>query len=187
MPDRTSNDWLMLKEAFVGKAPHQILSFTNANIINYFVVRTAVDGMPSDDIKAINSRALNLFRSGHIQCIRTRTNKHILIQANCLLEMRKDRVYKLFLSLDLATSDIISAECGCPAGKGPCASCKHIGALCYALEEFSRLGKLPNFLTCTDKLQEWNRPRPEKLAVIPVSNLINWSFTHLLLSHIIIT
>ena len=97
MPDRASNDWLMLKEAFVGKAPHQIFSFTNANIINYFVVRTAVDGMPSDDIKAINSRALNLFWSGHIQCIRTRTDKHLLIQANCLPEMRKDRVYKLFL------------------------------------------------------------------------------------------
>ena len=43
--------------------------------------------------------------------------------------------------------------------------------MCYALEEFSRLGKLPDFLTCTDKLQEWNRPRPKKLAVIPVANL----------------
>ena len=66
MPDRASNDWLMLKEAFVGKAPHQIFSFTNANIINYFVVRTAVDGMPSDDIKAINSRALNLLRKDRV-------------------------------------------------------------------------------------------------------------------------
>ena len=85
--------------------------------------------------------------------------------------MRKDRIYKLFLFLDLNTSDIISAECGCPAGKGPCASCKHIGALCYALEEFSRLGKLPEFLTATEKLQEWNRPRPKTLTMIPVADL----------------
>ena len=49
--------------------------------------------------------------------------------------------------------------------------CKHIGALCYALEEFSRLRKLPEFLTCTEKLQEWNRPRPKKLAIIPVADL----------------
>ena len=33
MPDRTSNDWMMIKEAFAGKVPHQIFSFTN--IINY--------------------------------------------------------------------------------------------------------------------------------------------------------
>ena len=89
----------------------------------------------------------------------------------CLPEMRKDRIYKLFLSLDLNTSDIISAECGCPARKGLCASRKHIGDLCNALEEFSCLGKLPELLTCTKKLQEWNRSRLENLAIIPVADL----------------
>jgi len=33
--------------------------------------------------------------------------------------------------------DVIGAKCRCPAGKGPCGSCKHIAAVCYALEEFS--------------------------------------------------
>ena len=88
-----------------------------------------------------------------------------------LTEMRKDRVYKLLLFLDLESSDIIGAECGCPTGKAPCASCKHIEAMCYALEEFSRFGKLPEFLTCTDRLQQWNRPQLKKLEVIPVTNL----------------
>ena len=83
--------------------------------------------------------------------------KHVFIQANCLPKMKKDSIYKLFLSLDLNTSDIISADCGCPARKGSCAGCKHVGALCYALE-FSRLGKLSELLTCTEKLQEWSRP-----------------------------
>ena len=73
--------------------------------------------------------------------------------------------------LDVETSDIVAAECGCPAGRGPYASCKHIGALCYSLEEFSRFGHLPEFLTCTDQLQQWNRPRPKKLDIIPVANL----------------
>ncbi len=163
------SDWQSIKDAFTAKQVH--LSFTNAQIINYSVARTAVDGMPASDLQAINSSALNLFRCGHVQDIKMCFDKHLCIKANCLPEMRKDCVYKLFLFLDLESWDITGAECGCSAGKGPCASCKHIGAICYALEEFSRLGKLPESLTCTDKLQQWNRPRPKKLEVIPVVNL----------------
>ena len=94
-----------------------------------------------------------------------------MIQANCVPEMRKDRIYKLHLQLDSVSSEIISARCGCPAGKGPHVSCKHVAALCYALVEFNRIRRLPDFQTCTDKLQEWNRPRPKKLDIIPVANL----------------
>ena len=61
LPDIPSGDWQTLKDAFVGKAPDQMFSFSNAQIINYFVVRTAVDGMPVSDMKAINSSAQNLF------------------------------------------------------------------------------------------------------------------------------
>ena len=86
-------------------------------------------------------------------------------------EMRKDRLYKLFLYLDAETYDIMGAECGCPAGKAPYASCKHIGDMCYALEEFSRFGRIPGFLTCTERLQCWNKPREKKLDIIPVSSL----------------
>ena len=127
-----------------------MFSFTNAQIINYFVVRTAVDGMPVSDMKAINISAQNLFRCGHIEDIRVFFDKYMCVRTKCLPEMRKDLVYKLLLFLDLESSDIVAAECGCPAGKGPCASCKHIGAMCFALEEFCRFGHLPEFLTCTD-------------------------------------
>ena len=37
--------------------------------------------------------------------------------------MKKDEVYKLFVSLDNFSFDILTAVCGCPAGKGPTASC----------------------------------------------------------------
>ena len=171
LPNIPTDGWQSLKEAFIGKAPHEVFSFTNAEIINYFVVRTAVDGKPADDMKAINSSAMNLFRCGHIQDIRVCCDNYMFIQAKCLPEMRKDRLYKLLLFLDLETSDIVAAECDCPAERGPYASCKHIGAICYSLEEFSRFGHLPEFLTCTDRLQQWNRPRPKKLDIIPVANL----------------
>ena len=146
----------------------QLLCFTNAN---YFVVRTAVDGTPASDMKAINSSALNLFKCGHVQNIQICIVEYLYVTSKCVPEMRKDRIYKLRLVLDLLSLDIIGAECSCPAGEGPCASCKHIGALCYAIEEFSWLKKIPDFLTCNDKLQQWNRPRPKKLEVIPVTSL----------------
>uniref|UniRef100_A0A1X7TMZ8 SWIM-type domain-containing protein n=1 Tax=Amphimedon queenslandica TaxID=400682 RepID=A0A1X7TMZ8_AMPQE len=83
--------------------------------------------------------------------------------------MRKDRVYKLNVSFDADSCDINGADCGCPGGRGPSASCKHIAALCYAFLNFCELGSLPDFLTCTDRLQEWNRPRKKNLDPIPVT------------------
>ena len=66
------------------------------------------------------------------------------IRVNCLPEMKKDIVYKLVLSLN-SKCDIETANCGCKAGKGPKASCKHVGALCYAFAEFCGSVQLPDF------------------------------------------
>ena len=85
--------------------------------------------------------------------------------------MRKDRVYKLALALQTDSLDIVQAECGCAAGKGPHGSCKDIAALSYAFADFCRLGTTPEFLTCTDKLQQWNHPRAKRIDPIPVNPL----------------
>lgn len=85
--------------------------------------------------------------------------------------MRKDRVYKVTICLSFDSFDITGAECGCPAGKGPNPTGKHICGLCYALEEFSRIKKNPEYRTYTDKLQQWNKPRPRKLPGLPVAQL----------------
>ena len=77
----------------------------------------------------------------------------------------------MIMSLCKGSWDINSAICGCPAGKGPSASCKHIGALCYALVNFCSSGHLPDFITCTDLMQEWNKPCPKKHKPITVDEL----------------
>ena len=108
---------------------------------------------------------MNLFRCGHVQRIEVcheRESRNTFFHADCLPEMKKDRVYKVERKLE--GSDVMGGRCGCPAGK-------HIAALCYALEEFARVRKLPEFLTCTDKLQSWNQPRPRKLKPVPVETL----------------
>ena len=57
---------------------------------------------------------------------------------------------------------------GCPADEGPIASCKHIVAVCYAFVNYCACGKLLDFITCTQKLQEWSRPRSKKVQPIPI-------------------
>ena len=75
------------------------------------------------------------------------------------------------MSLCTGSWQVNSAICGCPAGRGPCASCKHIRALCYALANFCLFGKLPEFLTCTDVKQAWNRPASKKHKPITVDQI----------------
>ena len=87
--------------------------------------------------------------------------------------VRKDHVYKVIMTLDYKTYDINTATCGCPTGKSTTASCKHVGALCYALVEFCTLGKIPDFLSSTNKLQAWNRPKPKKVNPIPMKDFFS--------------
>ena len=85
--------------------------------------------------------------------------------------MRKDRTYKVVLSLSNSKWNINGASCGCPAGKGPCATCKHIGAFCYLFQSFYENGTIPEFFTCTQRLQDWNKPRGRKVESVLVTDL----------------
>lgn len=155
--------WTNLKQAF--SEPADVPSFNHGHMISYFVSRTAADGLPAGDIKSINKAAKHLFDCGHVQNIEFGQNEiSIYLQSTCLPEMRKDRVYKQSMCLNCSSLDITGAYCGCPAGKGPTASCKHIGALCYAFVEFCTSGKLPNFLTCTDNYKLGTSPNLGKLS-----------------------
>ena len=164
-----ADGWRLLTEMYNNSA--EVPSFNNGHIVSYFVTRSVLDGLPSADFKSINSSAENLFRCGHIQHIEVcQTTTTLYIRASCLPEMRKDRVYQLKLILN-QSYDVFYASCGCPAGKGPSGSCKHIGALCYAFSDFCKSGSTQEFLTCTSKLQSWNKPRGRKVDVIPVEQL----------------
>ena len=80
LPDNKNGSWSSLKDA--DENTLQLLSFTNAQIINYFVVRTAVDGTPASDMKAINSSALNLFKCGHVQNIQICIVEYLYVTSN---------------------------------------------------------------------------------------------------------
>ena len=105
----------------------------------------------------------------HIQICSTAT--YLYHWASCLPELRKDGIIKLALTLNSQTLDIVYATCGCPTGKGPIGSCKHISSSCFAFVEFCKCGANPGFLTCTDKLQSWKKLRSQKVYPIPVDQL----------------
>ena len=50
--------------------------------------------------------------------------------------MKKTIPYTIKLIIDNKSADVEYATCKCPAGTGPKGSCKHIAAMCYALEDF---------------------------------------------------
>ena len=143
-----------------------------SHIVAYFVTRLASDRKVVNDFKSINKSAEGLYKCGHVQNVQVLTDSQfIYIKSKCLPEMRKDRVYLMKVALKSKEYDVVLAECGCPARKGPYGSCKHIAALTYALADFSRLCILPAFQTATDKLQQWNQPRSRHVNIIPVDKL----------------
>ena len=167
--DIPPDGWKPIKEAFLTT---DIPKFNNGHIVTYFVTRCVIDGLPSENFKSASLHAINLFKCGHVQSIEVCTvSSAFHLRAICQPEMKKNKLYKLNLVLNSNTLHIMSASCGYPAGKGPNGSCKHIGAFCYAFENFCMLGSTPDFLTCTDILQSWNQPRGPKVDPIPVEML----------------
>ena len=134
------------------------LDFTMANMMEYFLVRKAIDGMPNNDFKNINKKAFPLFKAGHIQSVMYKSycNDVILLKCKCHAEMKKAQVY--FIKVVFDANDIVYAVCGCAAGAGPTCSCKHFGALCYFIEEYCRLKSDVLYSSCTSSLQTWHQP-----------------------------
>ena len=146
-------------------------TFTMTTVDGYFVERKDEDGLPSENYKSLvgDNKARHLFRKGHVQNIEIATRgTEIFFSAQCIPEMKSDKPYFLRLAVSSDGTgnvmDVLHAECKrCPAGKGPFASCKHVAALFYSLEDFCLLGyNTKEDVACTDELQTWNRPRKRK-------------------------
>ena len=149
-----------------------MLSFNHGHMIAYFVERQTGDERPASDVKSMSSHAYALSERGHVQNIQLASDNYFIhIRGECLPQMRKDRKYKLSLVLERQSNDITEAECECPAGTAPTASCKHIAALCYTLDSFCKRRQLPQLETCTERLQTWNHPRPRRVKPVPVQQL----------------
>ena len=140
------------------------LDFNISHIVDYFVNRNAIDGIPNNDFKSLNKKAYPLFKAGHLHSlIYKKCNSILFVKCKCKAEMKKVVEYAMRACID-DEGEILYAICGCPAGTGPLCSCKHFGALCYLIEEICRL-KLTSTSepqSCTDSLQTWHHPRQKR-------------------------
>ena len=95
-PTPLSDFWQNITVAYSAST---IPQFNNAQIVNYFVTRTDVDGLQCGDFKTINQSATNLFWCGHVQQIEVASDEeHVFLRAMCLPETRKDCTYELLVN-----------------------------------------------------------------------------------------
>ena len=160
--------WQSIKDAHTS-----MLKFGHGHMIAYFIDRKAHDNLPSSDVKSLSVNAYRMSEAGHIQQLRIASDKEfIYLHAICKPEYSKQKTYKIDLVQHKDTNHIHEANCVCPAGKGPHGSCKHIATLCYALDTFCKTGEIPDYVTCTDREQVWNRPpKPKKIKPVPAQEL----------------
>ena len=63
-------------------------------------MRTVNDGKAANDFKSINQSAENLFRCGHVQGLSiVYKDEYCWIKAECRPEMKKDKMYKMVMSV----------------------------------------------------------------------------------------
>ncbi|XP_065184332.1 uncharacterized protein LOC135825249 [Sycon ciliatum] len=148
--------------------------FTMANMVAYFIYGQSTDGSRMN-FKAVNEHALLLFSNGLVQAIKGAVDPEeqgtMYLRCIVLAEMKQQKTYTLYMKLD-RYAEVLYAECGCPAGRPPHASCKHLAAFAYALEEFVRLGYHRSALTCTEEASKWNVPRSKKVEVCLLKDLV---------------
>ena len=155
--------WKSLKQGRL-----QMPEFTLSTMMKYFIQRKLTDCVPVGDVSSFD-KALRLFKKGYVQKVEVccKPKDHTFFVRASVHATMKDTLYGVQLAVyyvDRIVKDILWAKCGCPAGRGPKATCKHLAALFYGLESFCRLGYCTDMdVSVTSKLCQWNIPRKRKL------------------------
>lgn len=150
-----------------------------ATIHHHFFERQASDVLQeasteSDKVPAARGvlKGFRFFTDGHVQSLKYHplpdVDGYCYIQAQVLPSMSKNKVYTVNVCLK-EDATVAAAFCVCVAGLAGC--CNHIAATLYALDNFVTLGlREAAKLSCTSKLQQWNRPRKRKVQPERVTN-----------------
>ena len=90
-------------------------------------------------------------------------NQVYYLVKGCVDASMKKMVYTIYIHLCQDTGEVAYASCKWKAGKGGC--CKHVVALMFQTIEYIQLAlkEIPDDLTCTQLLQQWNVPKNDEL------------------------
>ena len=88
-----------------------------------------------------------------------------------IIRFTQNKTYSIRIAINNSNADIVHAQYGCVAGRGPTGSCKHTGAMCYALVDFCCISQPRDHVSCTSRLQTWNQPRKRTLDTADVGEI----------------
>ena len=119
-----------------------------------------------------------LFKAGHVQKVQFNATSHqhvCFFESKVKASMTKNKLYRTRVSLRKETAGVRSGYCNCKAGAT--GRCKHVGALLFMILDFveSELDQIPPDTTCTERPQQWHKPRSTACAdneAILLSNLL---------------
>lgn len=124
---------------------------------------------------------MRLFQQRFVKNIQVAASDNIIYyKAHCEPEMKGTTSCQTKLWVEVVggggekvknVTQVVYAECSCPVHKAPYASCKHLAAFLYAMEEFHQLGYTQDCVTCTDELQAWNKPHRKKSEHMKLSEM----------------
>ena len=126
----------------------------------------------------VSGKVTALFKAGHVQKVKfnATSQQHVcFFESKFKASMTKNKLYRTRVSLRKETAGVKSGYCNYKAGAT--GRCKHVGALLYTILDFveSELDQIPPDTTCTERPQQWHKPRSTACAdneAILLSNLL---------------
>ena len=103
-----------------------------------------------------------LFKASHVQDVKYNFSSHsefCFFETKVKASMTRNKTYGAKVRLKKNTAEVDGAYCNCKAGAN--GYCKHVGAVLYTILDFVESGfkEIPPNRSCTEKPQEWHKPR----------------------------
>ena len=109
-----------------------------------------------------------MFKASHVLDVKFNSSHYdfCFSDARVKASMTRNKMYRTKVRQN-KTGEVVSAQCTCKAGAD--GYCKHVGALLYAILDFSEsgLGQIPPNTSCTERPQQWHKPT-QRTSNVPV-------------------
>ena len=109
-----------------------------------------------------------MFKASHVLDVKFNSSHDYFcfFDARVKASVTRNKMYRTKVRQN-KTGEVVSAQCTCKAGAN--GYCKHVGALLYAILDFSEsgLGQIPPNTSCTERPQQWHKP-PQRTSNVPV-------------------
>ena len=139
-------------------------------VVSYFLLQRAADGIQHADFRNLSKESFALYKKSYGREGEVSVERDLFFfRCKFKATMKTSVTYLVEAVLEKSDHDgkffdtIVFAACKCPAGSAP-ATCKHVAAVFYGLEDFSRTGNFAGSTCSTSQLQKWNAPPKQRLV-----------------------